>query len=372
MKSYQKSIPLLLYNARLITQNKVMNNSWVFIKDGKIFKYGAGKPYLLQKGAKRIDARGCYLTAGFIDLHIHGEESRISKQQVKYGTTSFLKSLHAQSYKQLGENASGTNIKMLDGAQCLGVHLEGPFINREMAGAQPKKSIKNPDLKAMRVLIEKSKNKIKIVTIAPELKNSLGLIKLLKKNKITSALGHSNASIEQAKRAVDAGADYATHVFNRMSGISSRNPGLIAQVLMDERITAGVIADGHHVHPANLKLLIKNKPVGKIVLVTDSVAAMNDKSLKIIAGVYKQENFVIAGSRLTLLRAIRNMIYLSGVSITDAVSMATANPARILGIARKKGRIAKGYDADIVIFDKDFRCRMTIVNGTIVYKKGIK
>ena len=126
--------------------------------------------------------------------------------------------------------------------------------------------------------------KIKVITLAPELKNSLALVKILEKNKIVTALGHTNATIEQTKNAINQGIRYTTHVFNRMSGLSSRNPGVITQVLIDDRVTAEVIADGHHVHPDNLKLLVKNKPADKIVLVTDSVMAMDDASLKIIAG----------------------------------------------------------------------------------------
>lgn len=367
MKSPQKSNPLLLCNARLITEHKVINKSWVFLKNGKVKRFGTGKPDA--NGVRVINVNGCYVAPGFIDLHIHGRRDRISQEQARHGTTSFVQSLHAQSFAQLEKNISGLDLRPMGKAQCLGIHLEGPFISKEMAGAQPKKFIKGPDLNAIRFLIQKNKNKIKIVTIAPEGKNSTALVNLLRKNKVVVALGHTNASIEQAEKAIAAGANYSTHIFNRMSGISSRNPGVTAQILIDDRITAEVIADGHHVHPANLRLLIKNKPVGKIVLVTDSVAAMDDNSLKIIAGVYKKENFVIAGSKLTMLQAVRNMIYLCGVSLTHALQMATINPAKVIGVDKRKGKISRGYDADIVVFDNNFKCQITIVAGEIVYNR---
>jgi N-acetylglucosamine-6-phosphate deacetylase len=154
-------------------------------------------------------------------------------------------------------------------------------------------------------LVQSAPKDIKIVTLAAEFPASTALIALLKKNKIIPALGHTNSGIEQARRAVDAGAIYTTHVFNRMSGISARNPGVITEILLDDRITAEVIADGHHVHPDLLKLLVKNKSADSIVLATDSVAAMETAALKVIAGVYRMENQTIAGSRLTMLQAVK-------------------------------------------------------------------
>jgi len=192
----------------------------------------------------------------------------------------------------------------------------------------------------------------------------------LRKNKIIPALGHTNSGIEQARRAVDAGAIYTTHVFNRMSGISARNPGVITEILLDDRITAEVIADGHHVHPDLLKLLVKNKSADSIVLATDSVAAMETAALKVIAGVYRMENQTIAGSRLTMLQAVKNMVYFTGISLPEAVKMAGLNPAKMIKVDNKKGRIKTGYDADLVLFDKNFQCRATIVGGRAVFQRN--
>ena len=359
---------ILIHNARLITRDKIVNNSWILIKGTKIFNTGKGaKPE--RRNTLYINARSGYVAPGFIDLHIHGNIRKISNMQAKSGTTGFLLSLHTRGLSQFSKAFQEVNETLCFGAQCLGFHLEGPFINKDMAGAQPKQFITAPDIPAIRSLIKKAQKKIKIITIAPELKNSIALIKMLKMHKIVVAIGHTDANIEQTKKTVDSGCLYTTHVFNRMSGISSRNPGVLTQVLIDDRLSAEVIADGHHVHPDNLKLLLKNKSADKIVLVSDSVAAMDNASLKVIAGVYRMENYVIAGSKLNLLQAVKNMVYLCGVSIVDAAKMASFNPAKIIGVNNIKGMIAIGYDADIVIFDSTFKCRMTIVSGTIVHNK---
>ncbi len=368
-KIYSRLNPqaILIYNARLIRENTITGNSWILIKNAKIFKIGKGaKPVL--KNTLYINAASEYVAPGFIDLHIHGNIRKISNMQAKYGTTGFLLSLHTRSLNQLSRSLCEVNGIALEGARCLGFHLEGPFISKKMAGAQPKRFIIEPDIPAMQFLLKKAPKEIKIITIAPEIKNSIALIKMLRKYGIVAAIGHTDANIEQTKKAIDSGCFYTTHVFNRMSGISSRNPGVLTQVLIDDRLSAEVIADGHHVHPDNLKLLIKNKPVDKIVLVTDSVAAMDEASLKVIAGVYRMENYVIAGSKLNMLQAVKNMVYLGGVSILDAVKMASLNPAKIIAVDNIKGRIARGYDADLVMFDKKFRCKTTIVGGRLVYR----
>ncbi|MCK4994782.1 MAG: N-acetylglucosamine-6-phosphate deacetylase [Candidatus Omnitrophica bacterium] len=359
---------VLIHNARLINGDRITDNSWILIKNKKIFKTGRGLNPAL-KDTIYINAKAGYVAPGFIDLHIHGDIRKISNMQVKTGTTGFLHSLHTRSINQFSKLLSDSLDSILIGSRCLGFHLEGPFINKNMAGAQPKQFIIGPDARAIKTWIKKSSEKIKIMTIAPELKNSMSLIKMLRKNKIVAAIGHTDANIDQTKKAIDYGCFYTTHVFNRMSGISSRKPGVIAQVLLDERITAEVIADSHHVHPDNLRLLVKCKGADKIVLVSDSVTAMDRKSLKIVEGVYCMENLTIAGSKLNLLQAVKNMVYLCGVSITNAVKMASLNPAKIIGVDNIKGIITKGYDADIVIFDKKFNCKMTIVNGNIVYNK---
>ncbi|MBU1042804.1 MAG: N-acetylglucosamine-6-phosphate deacetylase [Candidatus Omnitrophica bacterium] len=376
----KKSIQsIIIDNAKIILDDNILNKAWLLIENNKIKSFGKGaKPKV--SNHKIINVQGGYLSPGFIDLHIHGKIEKISNMQVKTGTTGFLMTLHAGDFKRFAQKIKTAKKTDLSGAACLGFNLEGPFINKDMAGAQPKNFIQAPDIPAMQVLIKQTNNYIKIITFACELKGADKFIKLLKKHAIVPALGHSQATYEQAQKAIDLGAYYATHSFNRMSGISARNPGLSTQVLLNNKLSAEIIADGHHVHPALLKLLVQNKSVDKIVLVTDSVAAMDDKTLKMIAGVYRMEDsalnracsgagYTIAGSKLTMLQAVKNMVYLTDVKLESVVKMASANPAGILGLDKRKGKIAKGFDADLVIFDQDFKCKMTIVCGKVVFNR---
>jgi len=359
---------LLIYNARLITKDKIINKAWVLIKAGRIKKCGRGKN-IPKVRADKINARNHYLSPGFIDLHIHGNIEVISKTQSKYGTTAFLHCLSADRIDRILRKIKKEKQLKLQASPCLGFYLEGPFLSQNMAGGQPRRFIIEPDKHKLGCLLKTTAKDIKIITLAPEQKGAFRLIKILNKNHIITSLGHSNASFATVRKAVDMGACYATHGFNRMSGLTARNPGLITAMLIDDRITTEVIADGHHVHPALLKLLVKNKPLDKIILVTDSVAAEDKRTQKLKAGVYRLKDATISGSNLTMITAIKNMVELGGVDIKSAVTMAALNPAKTIGLSRRKGSIAKGKDADIVIFDKDFKVRMTIISGNIVWNK---
>jgi len=359
---------ILIFNAQIILKQKIILKAWLLIENNKIKDFGQGKkPRILN--ARQINAHGSYLSPGFIDLHIHGQIDKISYMQVKTGTTGFLMTLHAGDFNRFALRIKKDRSKDLSGAACLGFNLEGPFINKDMAGAQPKRFIQDPHIPSFEALIKQIHSGIKIITLACELKGSDEFIKLLVKHSIVPALGHSNASYEQAQKAIDLGADHATHCFNRMSGLTARNPGLITQVLENNKLSAEVIADGHHVHPALLRLLVKNKPKDKIVLITDSVVAMDNNTLKMIAGVYLMEDYTIAGSKLTMLQAVKNMVYLTDVKLEDAVKMASTNPAQIIGLEKKKGQIKKGLDADLIIFDQNFKCKCTMVKGDIIFDK---
>ncbi|MBU0635044.1 MAG: N-acetylglucosamine-6-phosphate deacetylase [Candidatus Omnitrophica bacterium] len=362
-----KSKMLFIHNARLILADKIVRKAWLLIKDGKINGYGTHKKISKAK-AEVVNAKDNYLSPGFIDLHIHGDVEKISKTQAKSGTTAFLHCLHADRIENYGKKIEKSKQAKLTGAQRLGSYLEGPFLNKAMAGAQPKRFIIEPKRDKLLKVIRAAGKDIKIMTLACEFGNIEKILKLLRKNEIVTALGHTNASFEQAEKAIDSGAYYTTHIFNRMGSISARCPGIIVKLLLDERITAEVIADGKHVHPALLKLLVKVKGPDKIVLVSDSIAAMPPGShkMKLEDKVYWLNNSTISGSTLTLLTAVHNMVDFTGMDIASAVRMATLNPARIAGIEKRKGSIALGKDADIVIFDKNFKAKMTIIKGKII------
>ncbi len=365
----QKAAQTAIYNARIVCPDKVINSGWLLIENGKIASWDKGRK-TFARGIKKIDASGNYIAPGLIDLHVHGSIGKLSRTLLKQGTTGFLHTLHADSPKGLDRQMDESRKETLNGANCLGFNIEGPFINKEMAGAQPRRFILTPEGKLLLPLLKKYPRQIKIMTVACEIKGADRLIEMLKKAGVVVALGHSAATFEQARRAADMGVHYATHTFNRMGTLSARAPGLIGEVLLDKRITAEVIADGYHVHPALLRFLVKNKGTENIVLISDSVAAMEQPGLRIDGGVYRMKNGTIAGSKLTLIKAVKNMIDYCDVSLPQAVNMASLNPAKIIGRDNVKGRLEKGFDADIIMFDDKYRIKSVILDGKTVFGKN--
>jgi len=349
---------LSIINANIIAPRGVKRGN-IFIKQGKIIDVTFGrKKYFADK---TIDAKGNFASPGFIDLHIHGDAETISKTQLRSGTTGFLKAIYAASKYKTEQYKTGT--------LCLGINMEGPFINKKMRGALPAKFIKKPVLKYATEIITQARGTLKIMTIAPEVPGNYEIINLLRKHGIMPSIGHTDSDFTQAKKAVEQGARYATHVFNRMRGLSQREPGALGAVLEDDRVVAEIVLDGKHVHPACFRILLKTKGSDRIVLATDSVACgpIPGSRRKGIFFILKDGTY--AGSALTMNQAVKNAVKFGGISIHEAVKMATLNPAKVLGISNKKGTIEKGKDADIIIFDGALDIKTAIVNGHIVYNK---
>ena len=355
-----------IYNAKIITPKEIISRGWIIVKNGKIHSLGNGK--IPKVKTSLINVQNNFLSPGFIDLHIHGDIKKISSYQARFGTTSFLLSLHADNNIQnICDKIKNAKSIALSEARCLGFHLEGPFLNKTMAGAQPQNKLLSTNTGWLKRLLSQTGKNIKIMTLSAEDKGSLALIKILKDNKIIAALGHSMASYEQAEQAISAGAIYGTHIFNRMGKISSREPGLVTAFLIKSKAVTEVIADTKHVHVAVLKLLLKSKSKEKIVLVTDSVAAMDRSEMELKKGVFCLKNGTIAGSKLTMIQAVRNMVTCCGVSVCDAVMMGSLNPAKAIGISRNVGSIEIGKDADFTVFDKNFKVRLTISRGAGIF-----
>ena len=209
---------------------------------------------------------------------------------------------------------------------------------------------------------------LKMMTIAPELKGAGALVRLLARRGVRPSIGHSYATCAQAEKGIEAGIRHATHMFNAMRATASREPGVVGAVLSDRRVWAEVILDRIHVHEALFGLLIQAKGLDKVVLVTDSVRALPGKGVKRAAGAYRFASGKLAGSALTMIGAVRNAVR-CGLSIPDAIRLATVNPARLFGVGRRRGAIAAGKDADLVIFDKNFDVNMTIMRGRIMFRK---
>lgn len=333
----------------------------VYIASGKIKDVCNLKGGFL-KSKKCIDAKGLFVAPGFIDLHIHGTAQMIESFHLKFGTTSFLAGFCGSDLEKLKSYTSKSSC-------CLGVFCEGPFINPDMRGAIPKSSICRVNLKLLQNILKASNYSVKIMTIAPELKDCEKLIRALLSRNVIPALGHTNSSFEGAMKASSMGVTYTTHCFNRMSLITARDPGVLGAIFCKDDIICEVIVDGIHVHPGNFKLLLKYKGRDRIVLVTDNVeCSPMPNSIVTKRGFRLKKNNALAGSNVRMNDVIRNVVTLCKVSLVDAVNMASFNPARIIGVDRQKGSIEIGKDADIVIFDKGFNVKFVIKDGIILVK----
>jgi N-acetylglucosamine-6-phosphate deacetylase len=339
-----------------------------------------------------------HLIPGFIDLHVHGANNHdvmdatedalrvLSETLAREGTTAFLATTMTASSSEIEKVLKTVSHYMrkqehFAGAALLGVHLEGPFISPKKVGAQRKECILQPDAHLISEWQKKSGDVIKLVTLAPELSNSLELIRYLQQHKIIASVGHSDATYAETKDAIDAGCHYVTHLFNAMRGIHQREPGVVTAALLSDQVTAELIADGIHLHPAILELALKLKGFERLVLVTDAMRAkclgkgtydLGGQAVHVESNIARLADGTLAGSTLKMSSAIRNMMDYTHCHFYDAVKMASENPAKILGIFEKKGSIEMGKDADLVVLDHDFQVVMTMVGGRSVYNVGQK
>jgi len=336
-----------------------------------------------------------HLIPGMIDLHMHGAMNvdimdashdaltTISKTLAKEGVTAFLGATMTADTSAI-DNALSTakeyianQSQNIIGAEMLGIHLEGPFISSEKIGAQNPKYVITPDVALIKRWQKLSNNLIKIVTLAPEEPQVLKLVKYLVKEKIIAAIGHSNATYEEACAAIKEGSDYATHIFNAMRPLHHRDPGVIAALLVDDNVSVEIIADGIHLAPGTIELILKAKGYDQSILVTDAMRAKGMKDGKYDLGgqevvVKKNEarlkDGTLAGSLLTMDQAIRNFMQFTHSDLSDAIKLTSINPAKKLGIFDRKGSIAVGKDADFVILDDNYQVRLTVCRGKIVYR----
>lgn len=339
----------------------------------------------IPENAEVIDGKGCYLSPGFIDIHIHGcmgydtmdeDENavvEISKGLLKTGVTAFLPTTMTMGFDRIYSSLSNIRKAMKNNsyAQILGCHLEGPFLNEKYKGAQDGKYMMPPDFNK----ISSYKDIIKTVTIAPELDGSLEFIRECKRNNIVVSLGHTYATFEEASAAIKAGASHMTHTFNAMTPLHHRNPGVVGAAMYFD-VTCEMITDNIHLHPAVQKILYSIKGDDRIILVTDAMRACllkdgeYDLGGQVVHVVGKEARLAsgnIAGSVHTMNNAVKNFIENTGAELFKAVNMASLNPARLLGIDDKKGSVEKGKDSDFVLFDENYNVKMTIINGKVVY-----
>jgi len=324
---------------------------------------------------------------------------KISSSHAKGGATSIVPTTTSAPMDDIIRAVEVIELakkRTLPGAQVLGAHIEGPYFSMEQKGVQNPAFIKNPEPEEYLKILDEY-DCILRVSAAPELEGGLELGRELRRRGIVASIGHTNATYQDILVAIDAGYTHVTHMYSGMSGLKRINAyrisGVIESTLLLDELTTEVIADGHHLPPSLLKLIIKAKGLDKVSVITDAMSAVglgpgkySIEGLDAIVEANVAEEFEIpeeegnyvaklpsrdafAGSVATIDRCVRNMVKFVGLSIQDAVKMATINPAKVMGVDDKKGSLAEGKDADMVILDEDVNVVMTVVGGRIVYKK---
>ena len=329
-----------------------------------------------------------YLVPGFIDLHIHGADhhdvmdgtkeaiTSISQALAREGVTGYLATTMTAHHKHLTAVLTTLSLAMSEqeGAAILGIHLEGPFIAK--TGAHREEDIQLPDWKMVNEWQKKTNQAIKLVTLAPELPGALQFIHALRDMDIIPSIGHTNATYEETQAAILAGATQATHLFNAMCGLHQREPGALGALLLANEISAELIVDGFHLHPAVVELAFRMKGRDRLLLITDAMRAkclgdgqyeLGGQRVTVTAGKVTLQNGTLAGSTLRMPQAIKNMMQFAHCSLIDALKMASYNPARALGLEIKKGTIDIRKDADLVVLSPQFDVMMTMRAGKKIY-----
>lgn len=383
----------------IYTPMEEIPNGVILVGGHRVIKVGPRGQLKIPPGATVIDNHDRIIVPGFVDMHLHGAAghdlmeatpeavSTVATYLARHGTTSFLATTVTASLDRtlraargLGEiirasqRSQGASEKIA-GAQPVGIHFEGPFLNVKKRGAHPASQIRKPSIAILARMLEAADGAARVLTLAPEVDGALAVLEYARSRGLRVGIGHSNATYEEAERAIAAGATHAVHCYNAMRPFGHRDSGIIGAVLTDDRVSAEVIADGVHVEPAAIRLLVKSKGLGRVVLVSDSLsgAGMPDGdyrlgsfSVRVAGGVCRTMEGNLAGSTLTLDAALRNLSNFTAASYRECLHCATLNPARMLGLDKEKGVIAPGADADLTILDRNYYVTQTYVRGRSV------
>lgn len=382
-----------IFARRALTPHDEIANPVVLVDGQKIVAIGRQDEISVPASANRVHKRDLTIVPGFIDVHIHGAAGHdvmegsdeafaaITASVVTRGTTALVATTVSAS-----EEATCTALKAVAAwmeqrkdqsvaerasAEILGIHLEGPFINAARRGAHPAEWIAPPSLAIFQRYLDAAKGRMRIMTLAPELPGAAGLISAARKAGVVVSLGHTDASYAEAMAAIAGGARHATHVFNAMRPFTHRETGVVGAVLTSPNVTAELIADGVHVDDAAIRVLLATKGPPAVILVSDGIAAtgmpdgkykLGTSEVRVAGGIARTSEGKLAGSTLTLDRALRHLLGL-GVPLHDVLPMLTSNLARLLGLERRKGSLQAGADADLLLLDDHFEVAGVMARG---------
>ena len=372
-----------IINGKVILHDEIVTKN-VFIEGDKVVEISERKP----EKEDIIDAKGLYVSPGFIDIHTHGRGgyqvmdstfeslNAISKASLQTGVTSFLVSTATMPIESISHAIENVvkNKEKVEGAQILGVHMEGPFFSKVYKGAQPEEYMIHPTIQNFVSIVNNNEDIVKKVSLAPELEGATELIPYLFEKGIIVSLGHTNATYQEAQRAIDLGATSATHTYNAMTPLTHREVGVTGTVMINQNVYAELVLDGIHVSYPAAKILLKTKGKDKVVLITDSVetAGLPDGIYESSMGTVRINNHqvrllngTLAGSQADMNQCVKNVYQHLGLTLNEAVSLASYNPAKSLGID-KMGEIKVGNFADIIFFDDNFQIKQTIVKGKVL------
>jgi N-acetylglucosamine-6-phosphate deacetylase len=377
----------------LYTPLEEIQNPLLFVEDGRISEISSRAASPIPPGAALVDLGDAVLAPGFVDIHMHGgagldvmrasqaELPRLGKFLTAHGVTGYFATTVAAPLDQTcsaldrlaGAIEAGNSVANGDAvaARPLGIHLEGPFLSHKRRGVHPPEYLVSPTLAIFEQLWQAARGHVRMMTIAPEIPGAMEVIAEADKRKVCVSIGHSDADLPTAQAAVKAGARHATHTFNAMRPLDHRDPGIIAEVLTDNRMSADIIVDGIHVAPSVVQLFLKAKGVELAVLITDAISATGMPEGRYQLGPIEVDvkdgkatsGGNLAGSVLTMDRAVKNVTQFAGWSLRDAVRAATLNPARSVGLAAHHGALVPGAEATFVVLSPIGEVLKTIIDG---------
>ncbi|MDG9666555.1 N-acetylglucosamine-6-phosphate deacetylase [Hahella sp. CR1] len=372
-----------LTDGRIFTGETLLSQQALIIEGGRI--HSITPEHQIPADAVRLSLNGMLLAPGYIDVQVNGGGGALFNDNPspavlremgaahrRYGTTAFMPTLITDTRDKMEAAVRAVEAALREGAPgVLGIHLEGPYLNVARKGVHRESVIREPEADALQLLSSLGDIGVTIVTLAPE-KVPEGFVRKLRERGVHVCLGHTAASYEQVHQALAEGATGFTHLFNAMTPLRNRDPGVVGAALDDADSWCGLIADNHHVHPATIRIALRAKAQGKIMLVTDAMhsVGMPGEEFELLGeklvrcnGRLATEQGVLAGSDLDMATAVRNTVSAIGLDVEEALRMASLYPAQFLGIDDEYGRIAPGYRADLVLLNDQLEVEGTWIGG---------